>query len=140
MLYVFKLLKKEKGNTTFTQQIWNLRPKAANVQEAIDKTSTGDVQKIATLFNNQKVLFQPIGPDLRLMAATTWVRKYLNVKIVNDTKGRVRAHSMRNSALPKFRKAWLTSVKIFNRFVQSIRRANLTIDTARSIATKTIQT
>ncbi len=47
----FKLLVKEKGNTTFTQQIWLLRPAIANVQTVIDAKSTGIVNKIATMFN-----------------------------------------------------------------------------------------
>ncbi len=56
----FKLLQKEKGNTTFTQMIWKLRPGVTNVQKVIDQTSTNQVNKIATLWNGLSKIKQ--GP------------------------------------------------------------------------------
>ncbi len=54
----FKLLKKEKGNTSFTRLIWKLRPAAANVQKVIDDTSSGIVKQIASLYNQIALVFR----------------------------------------------------------------------------------
>ncbi len=56
----FQLLLKEKGNTSFTQLIWKLRPKAGDTtQQAIAKTTTPGsiVQKIATMWNKMTAEF-----------------------------------------------------------------------------------
>ncbi len=108
----FKLLQKEKGNTTFTQLIWKMRPAASDVEEIIKKVSTGDVQQIALLYN--QVVFVLKGANTQL--------KQIGKKWLSSSQA---------SAI---KSQFFQRAKKYNQFVQSHGKANLTIDTAKSWA------
>ncbi len=102
----FKLLQKDKGNTTFTQLIWKTRPAKADVEKVIKKeVPPGEIRQTA-------LLYAIVVEQLR------------------------RLFAQRNGGPHKalFVKTSLAAMKTYNRYVQSIGRANLTIDTAKSIA------
>ncbi len=111
----FKLLQKEKGNTTFTQQVWRLRPKAVNVQEVIEKVSSGEVKQIAFLFDK--------------------VTKALAV-VRGSPKGKSRQDKVNYKR--KVVRIWELTMRVYNRYVQSVGKANLTINTRMSIAQEMI--
>ncbi len=103
----FKLLLKDKGNTTFTQQIWLLRPPAPNVKDAIDKAAPKGsvVNEIARLFHD-------------VVAMLNVLKK---IKKSNPAK------------FQSFSKDLFTFMKRYNRYVQSIGKRDLTIDTAKTL-------
>ncbi len=107
----FKLLQKEKGNTTFTRQIWLLRPKASNVQEAIDKSSSGIVKQIATQFNKIRHILAGMKTQFKAQG-----RKWINGTQYNAMKSQ-----------------FLREAKAYNRLVQANRKPQLAVDTAKSI-------
>ncbi len=83
----------------------------AKTTAAITASATGDVAKIATMFNLIKARFVQLKKTLRMPTGPTKVSK-----------------------LSLFRKLTLGAMKNYNRYVQSIGRANLTIDTAKSLS------
>ncbi len=110
----FKLLQKEKGNTTFTQQIWNLRPAAASVADAIAATTIKGsvVQQIATQFNQIQAIFGTLR--IIIKKAGPGVTAQLPIK--------------------KAKATLLVLMKKYNVFVVINRQGNKQIDTAKSLA------
>ncbi len=113
----FKLLVKEKGNTTFTQQIWKTRPGPANIEKVIEKVSSGVVKQIATLYNNVIIRYD------------RWIRY---VKPKQKTSATENNRRIQESKLRK-------AIRTYNQYVQANKHRNLTIDVAKTIQLKTIQ-
>ncbi len=108
----FNLLQKEKGNTSFTQLIWKLRPAAANVQQVIESVTTPGsfVAKAANLFQVMK----------------NWlVALKLHSKIKDPSKKSV--------AMSKDKKGFLSIAKKYNQLVAANGKPKMQVDTAKSI-------
>ncbi len=81
--------------------------------------ATGDTLKISTLFN-----------ELEILMATVVKTKRLWKSVPSTNTNSLRYQLAFRSATSK----WLIKAKAYNRFVQSVRRANLTIDTFKSLS------
>ncbi len=91
-------------------------PTEKETVDVITKVATGDVQKIALMYNKIKFFLERA--------------KYLTTQRGRSSAAAtlIRAKQKRDET------SALTLMKEYNRFVQSIRKANLTIDTAKSLA------
>ncbi len=110
----FKLLVREKGNTSFTQQIWTrYRPAASSTTiEAIEKSATGSIKDIAIQFNEVSAILRGMRTQKKALGS-----KWLQTSQYN---------SMRSQFFIK--------VKKYNRLVQSLRKPKLSIDSAKSLS------
>ncbi len=109
----FKLLQAEKGNTSFTRQIWATRPAAADVPDAIDTFTLPDtfVREVAHLY--------------QLMVAALQSMKFNQT---SGPRGTPHLSRIRADKLQFLRKA-----REYNRLVAANRKPQLQVDTAKSL-------
>ncbi len=114
----FKLLVKEKGNTSFTRNIWKLRPAVTDTEKVIkEKTTKGSVvRNISLMYNTIEKTLKNAFKSKRMAGSSHPGTKSAGIK---NLKAQLK-HA-------------LVLMKAFNRFVQSNRHVNLTLDTTKSL-------
>ncbi len=114
----FKLLQKEKGSThRLVINIWKMRPAVADVKEVIEKVSSGVVKQIALLY------------DAVVRRMAQWVKwaKPKQKTSFTETQRRLNETKLRRT------------ITAYNRYVQSNRHRDLTIDVFKTLQSKQIQ-